>query len=149
MKRFLCALLLGLTAACTPATTTQPPALTSVPTAGASLTRTDAQGAVTFEVTPLNLTANTSTLEFEVAMNTHSVDVGWDLAAQAVLKTDTGLEVVGQSWTPGSGHHYENTLVFPAQTAAGQPLLTAAQTLTLVIRDTDVPERIFVWQLNP
>lgn len=148
MKRLLCALLLGLTAACTPAAT-QPPASTPMPPAGASLTRTDAQGAVTFAVTPLNLTANAPTLEFAVVMDTHAVDLSWDLAAQAVLQTDTGLEVAGQRWTPGSGHHYENTLVFPAQTAAGQPLLTTAQTLTLVIRDTDVPERTFVWQLTP
>lgn len=149
MKRmWLWLITLGLTAACTVATPT-PAAIapTSAPTA--DMTRTDTQGAVEFTVTPLNLQASATTLEFQVVMDTHSVDLSWDLAAQSVLKTDTGLEVNGSQWMAGSGHHYENTLFFPAQTQDGQPLLAAAQTLTLVIRNTDVPERAFVWELNP
>lgn len=112
-------------------------------------TRTDDQGSVVFQITPLNLASPGETLDFDVSMNTHSVDLGWDLAAQAVLSTDTGVEVQGASWPIGSGHHYGGTLSFPSRTAEGAPVLDGASTLTLVIRDTDVPERVFTWELVP
>ena len=112
------------------------------------LARSDAQGAVEFIITPLNLTSPGATLDFDVSMNTHSVDLAWDLAAQATLRTDTGLEAKGHSWPVGSGHHYEGMLSFPAQTADGQPLLDGAKTLTLTINDAGVPERVFVWDIS-
>ncbi len=111
-------------------------------------TRTDEQGAVVFEVTPLNLDSPRETLDFEVVMNTHSVDVAWDLAALATLRTDSGLEVQGTAWPVGGGHHYGGTLSFPATSADGKPILDGATVLTLTIRDTDVPERVFVWELG-
>jgi len=49
------------------------------------LTRLDEQGAVVFEVTPLNLGTPAETLEFDVAMNTHSVDLSMDLAGLSTL----------------------------------------------------------------
>lgn len=145
----LLALAFGLAACALPASSTgdDPMHVPGVET-GAALARTDSQGAVEFVVTPLNLSAPTETYEFEVVMNTHSVDLAWDLAAQSTLKTDTGLEVQGQSWPAGSGHHYEGTLTFPAKTADGQSLLEGAKSLTLTIRDTDVNERVFVWELS-
>ncbi|HSB90248.1 MAG TPA: hypothetical protein VLD63_09515 [Anaerolineales bacterium] len=112
-------------------------------------TRTDDQGSVVFQVTPLNLGSPGETLDFDVSMNTHSVDVGWDLAAQSVLITDSGVEVQGVSWPVGGGHHYGGTLSFPARTAEGTPVLEGASTLTLVIRDTDVAKRVFTWELTP
>jgi hypothetical protein len=149
-----------LLAACSvaPATSSTPGAeppvdttLSELPDAGAvgqaDLPRSDSQGAVEFVVTPLNLSAPTATLDFSISMNTHSVDLGWDLAAQSVLRTDSGREVSGQSWPVGSGHHYQGTLSFPAVAADGQPLLTGATTLTLIINSTDVPERAFAWQI--
>mgnify|MGYP001615254720 CR=1 FL=1 len=69
------------------------------------LARTDSQGSVEFVVTPINLAAPGETLDFDISMNTHSVDLSWNLAAQSVLTTDTGLEVKGLSWPAGSGHH--------------------------------------------
>ena len=158
MKRFwLGLLILGLTAACaTIATTAEPPppaasapAATTPSAPAAASPRTAPQGAGEFAVTPLNLGANAATLDFAVVMDTHSVDLSWDLAKQAALETDTGLRVTGSQWTAGSGHHYENTLVFPAQTTDGTPLLAAAKTLTLIIQNTDVPERTFVWEIRP
>ncbi len=111
-------------------------------------TRTDDQGAVVFTATPLNLDGSGDTLDFDVTMNTHSVDVGWDLAARSVLRTDAGVEVQAVSWPVGSGHHYGGTLSFPASTPEGVPVLQGASVLTLVIRDTDVPERVFTWNLD-
>jgi hypothetical protein len=135
------------------------PTRTAVPTAtidapesdpaSPDVTRTDTQGAVVFEVTPLNLSVSAGTLEFEVVMNTHSVDLGWDLAEQAVLSTDTGLEAQAASWPVGNGHHYGGVLAFPGTTPAGTSLLAGAKTITLILRDTDVPERRFAWELVP
>jgi hypothetical protein len=103
---------------------------------------------VEFVVTPLNLTSPGETLDFDVSMDTHSVDVSWDLAAQSALKADTGLEVKGLSWPVGGGHHYEGTLTFSAKTADGKALLKGAKTLTLIIRDADAAERVFSWSLS-
>ena len=111
-------------------------------------TRTDEQGAVVFVVTPVNLDSPGATLDFELVMDTHSVDLGWDLATMAVLRTDSGEEVGATAWPIGNGHHYSGTLSFPTTTADGRPILDGAAMLTLSIRDTDVPERVFVWELG-
>ncbi|MEP7357024.1 MAG: hypothetical protein ABI847_07280 [Anaerolineales bacterium] len=111
------------------------------------LTREDSQGAVTVKVTPLNLDARAATLDFAVVLDTHSVDLSMDLTQLAVLRTDTGAQVNATVWPVGSGHHYEATLSFPAQTAEGQSLLEGASTLTLVIADVDAPDRVFEWKL--
>ena len=129
---------------------------TAVPSATAAVvaeadkgqTRTDEQGAVVFVVTPVNLDSPDATLDFEVVMDTHSVDLGWDLAALAVLRTDSGEEVQATAWPIGSGHHYSGTLSFPSTQSDGEPILDGAAMLTLSIRDTDVPERVFVWDLG-
>ncbi len=125
--------------------TTSPRA--SSATGDSALTRSDEQGAVRVAVTPLNLDPASDTLDFSVDLSTHSVDLSWDLASQATLSTDTGLQVAGASWPVGSGHHVEGTLSFPARTADGRALLEGARTLTLTLRDTDVAERTFVWDL--
>ena len=134
-----------LIAACSPATSAD----STAPSANESPARTDTQGAVVFVVTPLDLAAPGETFDFDVSMNTHSVDLSWNLAAQSVLRADTGLEVAGQSWPVGNGHHYQGTLAFPAKTAEGKSLLAGAKKLTLTIRDTDVSERVFEWELTP
>lgn len=133
-----------------PASPPGPGVSTAAPSAPAvaALARTDVQGAVEFVVTPLNLTAPNATLDFDVSMNTHSIDLGWDLAALSTLRTDAGVEVAGQTWPVGSGHHYDATLSFPATTADGRALLDGAATLTLTIRNTDVAERVFIWELG-
>ena len=124
--------------------TAQPGANTAQP---GGLTREDGQGAVTVKVTPLNLEGPTATLEFAVVLDTHSVDLSMDLTQLAVLRADTGAEVSASAWPVGSGHHYEGTLSFPAQTTDGTSLLDGATTLTLVIKDVDAPERLFEWSL--
>ena len=129
---------------------------TAVPSATAAVvaeadkgqTRTDEQGAVVFVVTPVNMDLLGATLDFEVVMDTHSVDLGWDLAALAVLRTDSGEEVQATAWPIGSGHHYSGTLSFPSTRADGEPVLDGAAVLTLTILGTDVPERVFVWELG-
>jgi hypothetical protein len=173
MKRFALPLLLILTlilSACAPQANpdfTQPPAQpasqvivtptddpailpTLFPnTAGTSdMTRMDEQGAVIFEVTPLNLGTPADTLEFDVSMNTHSVDLSMDLAQLATLSTDAGLAVQSSKWdaTPG-GHHVSGKLIFPS-TQEAKSILEGASKLTLTIINVDAASRIFEWELK-
>lgn len=108
----------------------------------------DEQGAVTVSVTQLNLNGPAETLDFYVAMDTHSVDLSMDLAEQAELTTDTGLVVVPASWNGAQGgHHVSGTLSFPAA-IDGHTVLNNVTLLTLTLRDVDAAERIFTWQLQ-
>lgn len=112
--------------------------------------RTDAQGAVTVDITPLNLKNAASTFDFSVSMNTHSVDLSMDMAPLATLSTNTGVTTTAVKWNaPGSGgHHVTGTLSFPT-TVNGKPFLLNATQLTLTLRTLDVPERNFQWDISP
>lgn len=107
--------------------------------------RTSNEASVTVVVTPLNLEdKSAATLDFDVAMDTHSVDLGYDLTTIATLSTDTGEEVPPIKWDgpAGGGHHREGALSFPQLKQRGQ-------TLTLTLRGiADVPERTFTWKVN-
>ena len=112
-------------------------------------TLVDEQGAVSVAVTPLNLEeVGAETLAFEVAMNTHSVDLSMDLANLTTLKLDNGNEVTAALWDaqPG-GHHVSGILSFPAS-LNGTALLAETSQLTLTIRDVDASNRVFTWQLG-
>ena len=165
MKRFILPILIILTlllAACAPkeANTEKTDSVTAPITNNTNasetssegdasgLTRSDEQGAVTFEVTPVNLSDATDALEFDVSMNTHSVDLSMDLAKLATLTTDTGLTVPAEKWdaTPG-GHHVPGKLIFPA-TQDGKSVLDGAAKLTLTIVNVDAPTRVFEWSLQ-
>ena len=110
--------------------------------------QTDGQGRIEFVITPINLDGAGNILEFEVGMNTHSVDLSMDLATLATLTTDTGQEVSATLWdAPQGGHHISGILSFPAM-IDGVPLLDNAQQLTVTIQDVDAPIRTFVCQLQ-
>lgn len=112
------------------------------------LTRVDQQGAVIVEVTPLDLEQPGENLEFDVVLETHSVDLSMDLATLATLTTDTGLSVQAALWdAPRGGHHVSGKLIFPA-TKDGRPILEGASTLTLTLLNVDAPARVFKWELN-
>ena len=130
-------------------TSTLPSGSAGQPSSTEGLVRMDEQGAVTVEVKPVNLTKPGETIEFEVGLNTHSVDLSMDLASLATLTTDTGKMVQASQWdAPPGGHHVSGKLIFPA-TVDGQPLLDGARTLTLTLQNLDVPERLFSWDLTP
>ena len=163
MKKFIILLvLLGLTlAACSsPAAETPAPAPVhtvpakeaptkatplNAPPAADTLTQTNDEAMVTVVVTPLNLDdQSAATLDFEVALNTHSVDLGYDLTQIATLSNDAGEKVKPTRWDgpAGGGHHRAGTLSFPQLRQRGQ-------TLTLTLRGVaDVPERKFTWKVN-
>ncbi len=149
-------LLVLFLSACSPTAKVQP--VVSIPTetapapaqaASEETTRTDQQGAVIVDVTPLNLGNPGQTLDFQVSMDTHSVDLSMDLSTLATLATDTGLQVEPISWDgPRGGHHVSGTLSFPTA-KDGKPLLAGASQLSLTIRSVDADARIFSWSINP
>ena len=153
---FLAAIVTGLLlAACGEAAAIDadslPPAEASQPSGGSLLPtfqsddRLDEQGAVTVAIAPLNLSSPGETLDFQVTLDTHSVDLSMDLVGLSTLTTDTGLAVEALEWdAPRGGHHVGGVLSFPAE-VGGQPLLEGAATLTLTIREVGTPERIFAW----
>lgn len=109
--------------------------------------KTDHQGAVTVVARPLHWKAGGETIDFEIAMDTHSVDLSFDLAPLSILTTDTGIRVNALRWqAPGGGHHVTGMLSFPAQ-VDGKAVLKGISQLTLTIENMDVPERMFTWQL--
>ena len=166
MKRlliFLLPLALGL-AACAPAATPAqlpapatepaatdlPPTSAAIPTveAAGDLVRVDEQGMVAVQVTPLNLDPAAESLDFEIAMNTHSVDLSMDLSTLSTLTTDTGLSVQPNKWdAPSGGHHVSGMLSFPS-TQDGKAILEGAGKLTLIILNVDAPSRVFEWELK-
>lgn len=166
MKRFVLPILLTLTftlAACAPSQTNtdqvnpQPASVSteestspsgSQASTSADLTRTDQQGAITAIVTPLNLDNSSDQLEFDVALETHSVDLSMDLATLATLTTDTGITVPATLWdAPRGGHHVAGKLFFPA-TKDGKSILDGVTKLTLTIVNVDAPSRVFEWELK-
>lgn len=110
--------------------------------------QTDSQGAVTVAITPLNLTLSDDTLDFEVKLDTHSIELDMDLAALSTLTTSSGLEIKPVSWdgVPG-GHHVSGKLSFPAS-VNGVRLTNETSSLVLTIREVDAPQRIFKWEIK-
>ncbi|HWR65367.1 MAG TPA: hypothetical protein VN364_04565 [Bellilinea sp.] len=112
------------------------------------LSRTDEQGVVVVIVTPLNLDQSGETLDFDVALDTHSVDLSMDLAQMAELSTDKGVVVKPIKWdAPMGGHHVAGILSFPGITD-GVSILDGASTLTIKMIKVAAPERIFTWNLT-
>jgi len=103
---------------------------------------------VTVIVTPLDLNNSQDTLLFEVALETHSIDLSMDLATLATLSTNTGESVNASTWdAPRGGHHVSGTLSFPAN-VDGKPVLEGVSKLTLTIKNLDAPERVFTWAIG-
>jgi hypothetical protein len=99
---------------------------------------------VRVDVKPVQLLSG-KPLKFLIWLNTHFVDLNYDLVKLSELRDDTGQRYRPVEWqgTPPGGHHRRGTLVFP-------PLEGNPQTITLIIREVaGVPERIFTWKLAP
>jgi hypothetical protein len=102
--------------------------------------RNDA-GRVVIDVTPLTLSGDA--WEFEVAFNTHSVNLGFDVTEVGVLRCDQGQEYTPTAWDGSgpSGHHRSGVLKFAA-------LDHPTSFVEIVIRDVaGVPERVFRWDV--
>lgn len=111
--------------------------------ASAFETKSSRENRVRVDVTPVDCTPG-KPAKFQIRMNTHSVNLGFDMTALSTLKDDEGREYRLVSWegSPPGGHHRSGILEFPA--LEGNP-----NVVTLVIKNiSDVPERIFEWKLE-
>lgn len=116
--------------------------------AAVDLTRTDQQRAITVTMTPINLDNPSDQLEFDISLETHSVDLSMDLATLATLTTDTGFIVSATQWdAPRGGHHVAGKLLFPSA-QDGKAILEGATKLTLTIVNVDAQSRVFEWALK-
>lgn len=129
---------------------TEAPAVGSdAPTSAASgdLTRVSDEQAVVVEVTPLNLTDGGPTLDFQVALNTHAVDLNYDLAQIAVLRDDRGNEYRPATWSgPQGGHHVSGVLSFDGYATIVTPETTSLELELQGI--AQVPSRRFRWEMR-
>jgi len=94
-------------------------------------------------VEPENISAGQS-VQINVRLNTHSVNLGQDLAAVSELRDNEGHTYKANQWngSPPGGHHRSGTLIFPA-------LNPTASIVTLIIHDVaGVPERSFTWTVR-
>lgn len=124
---------------------------TSVPAAGQPVaapislpaeTRTDAEGSVTVAVTPAGGTAGA--LIFDVSMDTHSVELDYDMTKIATLRDDQGRTYAVKEWNGAAGgHHREGSITFELPTGAAPKWLELS--LTGV---SGVPSRLFKWEVK-
>ena len=102
--------------------------------------RSSDANSVRFDVKPLQLDSGQQA-KFQIRMNTHSADLGYDMLTVSILKDDQGREYQPLNWngSPPGGHHRSGILEFP-------PIPKDSKVITLVLK-TD-PERIFEWKLG-
>src|SRR3990170_521755 len=101
------------------------------------------EGEVQISVEPQGISADSSTWNFKVTMDTHSVELAADLMKVSQLTVDDGGVFDPLVWEgdPIGGHHRSGVLKFPAVT----PL---PRTIELHIRGVGgVKERLFFWTL--
>lgn len=105
--------------------------------------RTNSEGPVSVQVTPVEL--GQDKWNFEIILNTHSVELDYDLAKLAGLIDASGKENLPLSWEgdPPEGHHREGTLVFEA-------INPKPTSITLKVKEVGgIKERNFVWTIAP
>lgn len=98
------------------------------------------QGEVIVEVTPVVLKPGKEA-RFEVSLNTHTIELDYDLLKVSSISDDKGNKLSPLSWSGGSGgHHLTGELVFPS-------LSGKAKSVQLVIADISGFNRSFIWNL--
>ena len=99
------------------------------------------EGGVTVVVTPISLFDDSEVWSFEVILDTHSVDLSYDIAALTTLIDQDGntYSPIGWEGDPPGGHHRGGVLSFTKI----EPQPTSA---TLLLHDIGVvEERAFEW----
>lgn len=105
---------------------------------------TNSEGQVTVSVAPKNLTKGSSAWEFEVVLDTHSVELDHDLVKNSVPVDSFGNKYLPLGWEgdPPGGHHRKGVLKF-------QPVAGLQGQAKLEISDVGgVSKRDFIWQLE-
>lgn len=105
--------------------------------------KSDNTNSVRVDVVPVQLMSGKQA-KFEIRLNTHSIDLSYDLVDISFLKDNQGREYRAAAWkgSPAGGHHRSGVLEFPA-------IAKDTKSITLYIKDiADVPERTFEWKLE-
>lgn len=106
-------------------------------------TKDNSEGTVSVVVTPQNINNDSSTLDFEIVLNTHSEELNNDLVAVSELVDDQGNSYRPISWKGDNsgGHHRSGILKF-------NPILPKPKFIELKIKNIgNVSERSFKWNL--
>lgn len=105
-------------------------------------TKTDEQNSVTVTITPANISPQAGEWQFNVLIDTHSVELDQDMVKISVLIDDQGKEYKPLRWEgaePG-GHHREGMLVF-------KQITPNPKSLGVKISGIGNVDRSFVWRI--
>lgn len=85
--------------------------------------------------------------EFDVTLDTHSVDLDALDLSDAVLRNDRSESLPAQPWAaPKGGHHREGVLTFEGDAA---PFFDGAKWVELILSGIgDLPERTLRWEIG-
>ncbi|MBP7962879.1 MAG: hypothetical protein KBG20_08330 [Caldilineaceae bacterium] len=145
---------MGQMGSSSPMTGTVPAGMTpgsgpNMPAVAEEATQSVEGGSVTVKVTPLTLTDKTATtLNFEVVLETHSVELTYDLAQLAVLRDNLGNEYQPTTWSPdkSSGHHVDGLLSFGDRATILQTGVTSLELDVTGI--AGIASRLFQWTVG-
>lgn len=106
-------------------------------------TAVDSQGEVEVAVTPKNIRKDALIWEFEVVMDTHSVELDDDMVvASELVANGAAYQPISWEGDPPGGHHRAGVLKFRA-------IALPSGSIALVIRDVGgVATRNFQWSLE-
>jgi hypothetical protein len=105
--------------------------------------QTNDENSVRVDVKPVTLATGKPTA-FEIRLNTHSVNLNYDMKEISSLQDSDGKIYKAVEWkgSPAGGHHRRGILEFPK--LEGTP-----QSVKLIIRGiAGVPERSFEWKIG-
>lgn len=104
-------------------------------------TQSSDQGDVIVGVTPVELKPGKEA-RFKVILDTHSVELSYDLLQVANLIDDQGTSLKAVSWNGGlGGHHLNGELIFP-------PISDKAKMIELKLKNISNFDRSFKWSLT-
>lgn len=85
---------------------------------------------------------------FDIALNTHSVDLDALDLADAVMRNDRGETLIARPWSaPAGGHHRAGALSFDGDAST---FFASARWIELVLSGIgDLPERTLRWEIAP
>lgn len=129
-----------------PAITNSIPPTSQVPVSSAPVPvgippQTNSEGNVEIVVQPKSIRSDSPTWNFDVSLETHSVELSQDLVQVSELANETGTAFKPIAWEgdPPGGHHRKGTLIF-------KPITPMPKTLKLTIRTIgEIPTRTFQW----
>lgn len=107
--------------------------------------QTSRSGEVEAAVTPGQIRADSESWDFQVVLDTHTIELSEDLQQAAVLADDTGREFKPTAYEgdPPGGHHRTGILKF-------EPVTPLPKSVTLKLRGVGgIGERSFSWMLPP